>query len=106
MAAVDAVRAGYGVALLAAPGAVSRAPVDARAAAIARVLGGRHLAQAAVLAAHPSPRWRAAGALVDALHGASMIAVARAAPRYRRLAIDQAWTAAAFAAAQLIDARR
>jgi hypothetical protein len=63
---------------------------------VARVLGARHLVQAAVLTTHPRPGWRLAGAAVDGVHAASMVALARWSerPLHRRLAARNARTAA------------
>jgi hypothetical protein len=111
-AGLDLVRGAYGAALLLAPARVLRAAVDApldRAALrVARVLGARHLVQAAVLATHPRPSWRLAGAAVDAAHGASMLAVARWSPQpgHRRLAGHSARTAGGFAAAECVTGLR
>lgn len=63
---------------------------------IVRVLGARMAAQAALvrwIAGHrPGDRPRAlrAGAVVDGLHGASMVAAAAVWPRYRRSALTSA----------------
>ncbi|MCD5313306.1 hypothetical protein [Kineosporia babensis] len=66
----------------------------------ARILGARHLAQAAVVASAPS-RFRAArwAAWVDGLHAASMLALAATAPDYRRAALTSAGVAGALSAA-------
>jgi hypothetical protein len=50
-----------------------------RANSVARVLGIRHLAQAAVTAWAPGPDTATAGAVIDLLHAASMLAAAAAA---------------------------
>lgn len=76
---------------------------------VVRVLGGRMAAQALVVrwvAGRSGPRDRRravrAGAAVDGLHGASMIAAAAVFPRYRRSALASA--AVAFVAAGLAGA--
>ena len=124
-ALLTAARACYGMTLLAAPrrviGIVAPAQPGARAVAMIRVLGARHLMQAALtaaaLSATPAPASAMppeamlaeailakavlakaapdgielrtvlpAGAAVDALHAASMIALALAARQVRRAA--------------------
>jgi len=42
------------------------------------VLGAREIVQAAVLTVRPGHAWQLGGAVVDALHGASMLALAAA----------------------------
>ena len=108
---VEAVRAVYGAALLLAPVGVlsspAGSPLDPPAVRVARVLGARHLVQAAVLARHRAPGWRLAGAAVDGAHAASMLALARwsGRPLHRRLAARNAraagWLAVAECAAGL-----
>jgi hypothetical protein len=93
--------AGWGAALLIDPRRVLRAtgadPELAGAVGAARVLGARHLLQAAVLAARPGPtaRWAAA---IDGLHVCSMLALAVVAPSYRRPALASAQVAAGLGA--------
>jgi hypothetical protein len=70
-------RAGYGTALIVAPGpviclATGRSPGRGECRA-ARLLGARHLVQAAVTALAPLPGVFATGAAVDAVHAASML---------------------------------
>ncbi len=120
------IRAGYGVALLCAPGALIRlaagpgaagrprppAEADAqreaapgsRARLVARVLGVRHLAQAALTAAGQradpgSPVPLGGGAAVDLLHAASMLALGAADRRVRRATFTDAAVETALAAA-------
>ena len=92
-------RAAYGAALLAVPSRILRAcggdPADGAALAVARVLGGRHLVQAALAGNDPGAVRRYGGAVVDLLHAASMFAVARMdAPRRRPALIDGSVAAA------------
>ncbi len=124
---VTLVRAGYGVGLVVAPGtlikltggpgAVSRDPPGgrgeaaaraeagaARARMVARVLGVRHLAQAAFTAgtewADPgNPLPLGGGAAVDALHAASMLGLGALDRRVRRTALTDALLETALAAA-------
>lgn len=106
--ALLALRAAYGAGLLLLPAsalrALARAPVDHDAVLVARVLGARQLVQAGVLARVPRPRWWAAGAVVDALHAASMIALSRlgTGSAHRRLAAGDARSAALLAAGGLV----
>jgi hypothetical protein len=125
--ALTLVRAGYGAALLCAPGALIRltagpgaaagrrrrpAEADAqreaapasRARLVARVLGARHLAQAALTAAGQradpgSPLPMGGGAAVDLLHAASMLALGTMDRRVRRTTFTDAAVETALAAA-------
>ncbi|HTS98533.1 MAG TPA: hypothetical protein VMI33_18135 [Streptosporangiaceae bacterium] len=106
---LQAVRAGYGGALLIAPGLVIRLvtgePAGPRARAVARVLGARHLLQAALTtAAGRSAPSLGIGAAVDLVHAASMAALA-ADRRVRRLTLTDALVESALALAGLSAAR-
>jgi hypothetical protein len=101
-ALLPAARAGYGGALVIAPGAVihlitGRFP-GRRARQVTRLLGARHLIQAAVSAFAPMPEVLAAGAAVDALHAGSMIMLAIADRCARRVALTDALAEVLFAA--------
>lgn len=104
------VRGAYGVALCCVPGPLIRLasgqPGDSRARAVARLLGARHLAQAALTAARPSREILVLGAEVDLLHAASMLALAMEDAPRRRLGLTDGLVAAAFAADGLVAARR
>lgn len=104
------VRAGYATALLTRPDAVVAAyggPVPDRGArVVARVLGVRHLLQAAAVAAWPTGAALRAGAVVDLLHAASGLALAGAAPAHRRAALVDTGVATLFAVAGTGAARR
>jgi hypothetical protein len=113
-AALGVVRACYGAALLLAPGPLIRictgCPADSRVRLTARVLGGRHLIQAALTAgAGPSARTGAGGlaasAAVDLMHAASMAGLAAASRPLRRIALTDAILETALAAAGLVVAR-
>lgn len=109
--AVSGVRAGWGVVLIAAPRrvlAASGSSPDSRAArAVLRVLGARHLAQAAVELGVPVPAVAALSAGVDTLHALSGLGLAAVDGRWRRGALTDAAIATAFAVAnQRIAARR
>jgi hypothetical protein len=95
-------RAGYGLALLCAPGlligAATGQAASSRAKGVARLLGARHLAQAAACGAFPVRGLLAAGAAADGLHAASMLALAGADARVRRAVLADAGIEALFAA--------
>jgi hypothetical protein len=97
---VELGRAAWGVLLIAAPGGLLRATgaADRRAARTTmRVLGVRHLAQAALSGLRPRRTTVGVGSLVDALHAASDVAIAAVDPRYRRIAVIDAGIAATWA---------
>jgi len=101
---VPLARAAYGTALLCAPGPLigvctGQAP-SPRARRVARVLGLRHLAQAAVTAWAPGPEVADVGAVIDLLHAASMFALAAADQSLRRAELTDALAATALAVAQ------
>jgi len=96
------IRAGYGAALIWRPGALLAArtgSMPSRAACTTcRVLGVRHLLQAAICAAYPA-RWLVrAGVAVDLLHAASMVALAGGNARMRPAALADSAVASGFAA--------
>jgi hypothetical protein len=101
---VPLARAGYGAALLCAPGpmigVVTGKPPSRRARRVARVLGARHLIQAAVTALNPGPEVVALGVVVDLLHAASMFAFAAAVPDLRDAELADALAATALAVAE------
>lgn len=100
-------RAVWGAALLLAPRAVlavvARGRAQAPVPAVARVLGARHLVQAAVVRTDRPAGWVLAGAAVDAAHAASMVALAALRPDVRRPAAASALVAGSLA---LAGARR
>ncbi len=103
-----AARMVYGAGLLLAPArvlaTVARMPLDREVMVVARVLGARQLIQAAALGGSPGPRKLLAGALVDGLHSASMVAAACWSPQaaHRRLAARDARSAAVLAVAGIV----
>lgn len=107
-AAFVGARALTGVALLAWPRraltAVSGHPPDDHARLYARVLGARHLAEAAILWRWTTPAILRAGAAVDAVHGASA-AVLVGRDDQRRLAALNVASAATWACVGLALAR-
>jgi hypothetical protein len=66
---------------------------------VLRVLGARHLAQAAVSGVAASESLAALGAVVDTLHSGSCVGLAAASGRWRRAALLDAAVEAGFAAA-------
>lgn len=100
--ALQMARAGYGMMLVLAPGpviglATGQVPTR-RTCRVARVLGIRHLMQAALTAVAPRPEVFAIGAEVDAVHSASML-LAAIWPAGRRAALTDALAEAALAVA-------
>jgi hypothetical protein len=99
-----------GTALVIAPGAVlSGVPherIDGPARAFARVLGARHLIQAAITARRHDRTWILAGAAVDAAHAATMAVVAGLRPDWRQVTLTSAATATALSAAGIAESYR
>ncbi len=91
----------WGALLMLAPGRATghtRPAAGPALRAVTRILGGRHVAEAALMARRPGdppPGW-AVG--VDATHAASMLALALASPRLRRAALRSATMAGLLAA--------
>jgi hypothetical protein len=95
-------RAAYGAALVLVPGpviwlATGQRP-SRRARRVAQVLGFRHLIQAGLTAAAPSPAVLAVGGQVDAVHATSMLLLGVVSRAGRRAALTDALTEAALAA--------
>lgn len=106
---LGAVRVGVGAAWglgLAArhPAAGGRLPRLGRVAAA--VLALRDVAQGGLLVSRPLPAAAEAGAVVDVLHGLSMLPVVALAPRYRMAAAVSAAGAATWAATAVVMSRR
>lgn len=101
MKARDTVRLGYGVLLLTRPDRVARAltggGLDRRARLTARILGGRHIAQALVVGRDGRTSVRRIGRALDLLHAASMLLLAAWAPGRTRMALADAAIATLFA---------
>ena len=95
----------YGAILLLTPAQalekLARAPVDRRAAVVARVLGARELVQAEFVRRHPGRPAQLISAAVDGLHAASMFGLAAADRERRTLALNSGATAGAMALAAL-----
>jgi hypothetical protein len=104
------VRAGYGAALLCMPGllitAVTGYPASRQARVAARVLGARHLAQAAICGAMPVRGLIEAGTTADCLHAASMLVLAGSDRQQRAALVADAQFAAVFAAAGAASLQR
>lgn len=106
----ETVRAGYGAALLLAPGPMLRLctgqPAGAAARRVARLLGARQLIQAALTAGTgTSATGLRIGAVVDLAHATSMAGLAVADGRVRAAAAADTLMATAFAATGLGQAR-
>jgi NO-binding membrane sensor protein with MHYT domain len=100
------VRVLWGSALLANPQAIvdklTGEQADPRAWTFARILGTRHLAQAAIACRYHGRRSIVAGAAIDAMHATSMAILAVKSPDYRRPALVSTATATALCAAGLM----
>jgi hypothetical protein len=96
----ELVRAGWGLSMLLAPDVVvsrlGAASPDRATRAVARVLGMRHVAQAALTLAVPSQRVLRWGGYADLAHATTGLALAAADPRYRRAALIDATIATTF----------
>jgi hypothetical protein len=73
---------------------------------VARILGARHLAQATLLAAHPTRGAHLLSTVVDLLHAATMVLLAARSARFRRPAATSACIAVALAAATSVTSRK
>ncbi|TNM67098.1 hypothetical protein FHN55_11250 [Streptomyces sp. NP160] len=103
-------RATWGTALLVAPGPVLRlvgeAEPDPRSRAVVRVLGARHLAQAAFSGRAPGRATLADGAWVDVVHAVTSLALAAGDRPRARLALLDALVALTWGTATARAARR
>jgi hypothetical protein len=105
------VRAAWGGALLLGPHIVlvavgrSQAASVARASVVLRILGARHLAQAALELRRPTADVCTPGAVADALHAGSAIALAACDRTWRRAALLDSTVATGFAIATARTAR-
>lgn len=77
---IELLRAGWGAGLLAAPETVLERVhglrVDRKAVVVARILGARHLIQAGLSGASPSPERLAGGVWVDTVHALTALGLA------------------------------
>lgn len=93
MRTVDLAGGLLGAACLLAPARVARVvggPDDSHGRLFLRVLGVRHLGQAALLTARPTRRTRSLGAAVDATHALSMLGFGLLDEKVRRPAYTNA----------------
>ena len=106
----ELVRGAWGAALLAAPRPLVRhvhgAPVTDLSVRVLRVLGARHLLQAALVTARPSHRVLVVTAAVDLSHGVSMVPLALGGGRYARAGAIETAVAAAWTLVETLRARR
>lgn len=98
-----------GIVLLARPhealDAISHDDLQRRWVVAARVLGVRHLVEAAAITPRPDPRFAEIGALIDGTHALVAAGFGALDPRRRRLTWFNAVIAAAFGAAGVHHAR-
>jgi hypothetical protein len=108
--ALEVGRAAYGLGGLLAPTRLARWELgldpDPATVRVTRVLGVRHLAQATLVTWAGTPTAHVAGAVVDAVHAVSMVAVAFAARRDRRYYVASAVLATSLAALEWRSAAR
>ncbi|OBJ00983.1 hypothetical protein A5659_24345 [Mycobacterium sp. 1165196.3] len=100
--AIELIRAGWGAVLLAAPAEVldhiHGVQVDRKALVVTRILGARHLTQAALSGVNPGPEVLAAGVWVDVVHSATALGLAVLDRRRARGGVTDAAVAATWAA--------
>jgi hypothetical protein len=104
------VRLTWGGLLVAAPATVLRMlaagrPVTGSQARVIRILGARHVLQAAVELTRPTPRARRAGAAVDLLHAMTCAGAVAVSPEWRRPALADGIGALILAGGGLLPAR-
>lgn len=99
--AIELVRAGWGAVLLTAPAEmldhIHGVRVDRKALVVTRILGARHLTQAALSGVNPGPEVLAAGVWVDAVHSATALGLAVLDRRRARGGVTDAAVAASWA---------
>ena len=102
---IELARAAWGAALLFGPRQVMtnvhHLTVDSKSVVIARILGARHLTQAALSGLRPSPEVLAMGMWVDAVHSSTALALAiidrsRARAGLTDAAVAGFWSAAGY----------
>ena len=107
---IEVVRAIWGAALLIGPATVLQqvhgVRADSRSIAVTRVLGARHLTQAALSGIRPTPAVLALGVWVDTVHAGTALTFAAADHARARAAITDAAVAAGWAAAGFRDLAR
>lgn len=106
---IELARAGWGGVLLLAPRMVletiQHGNVDRKSVLVARILGLRHLTQAALSGVGPSPQVLAMGVWVDTAHSAIAVALAAVKRTRARAALTDAAVAGLWAAAGDRDLR-
>ena len=104
------VRAVFGALLVCFPEFLLRAAphrqIDHPADAVARVLGARHLLEAALLGRSRSRRWILVSVVIDSIHAVTAVGFAVLDERHRRLALTNGVTAAVFVIDGSLEARR
>ncbi len=94
---IEVLRGAWGVALLTVParvlGAIHGVRIDTKSRTVARILGARHLTQAALSGYRPSPEVLAMGVWVDTVH--ALTALGLAVSDHRRIRAGLADTAIA-----------
>lgn len=104
---IEAVRAVWGAALMISPRTILEhvhgVRADSRSIAIARILGARHLTQAALSGIRPTPAILALGVWVDTVHAGTALTLAAADHARARAGITDAAVAAGWAAAGFRD---
>lgn len=97
---IELIRGGWGAAMLLVPRQVMQAMdvrVDTRSVVIGRILGARHLTQAALSGFRPSPEVLAMGVWVDLVHALTALALAAADRDRARAGLIDAAAAATWA---------
>jgi hypothetical protein len=105
--AVELVRGAWGACELLMPARLAKLTLaragDSRERLVVRILGGRHVAQAA-LTARAEPVVHMLGGAVDLTHSASMVLLALVDRRRRRAAATSAAVALAFGVVEIVGA--
>lgn len=105
---IEFARAGWGTVLLIAPRTVlARAGLrtDRNALVVTRILGARHLAQATLSGANPTPEILAAGVWVDGVHSLTALGLAVVDRSRARAGVADAVVAALWAGLAAYDLR-
>jgi hypothetical protein len=104
---IELMRAGWGVALLLAPrevlSDVPGVPIGPKTLVVARILGIRHLVQACLSGARPTPEILAAGVWVDFVHSMTALGLAVTDHKHARAALADSVVAAVWCAAGFFD---
>ncbi|KAF0968312.1 hypothetical protein [Gordonia sp. YY1] len=106
---IELLRGTWGTVLLVGPRGVMRAlgvHVDTSSIVVARILGARHIIQAASSGVNPSPEVLAVGVWVDAVHAATAIGLAAADTKRAHAGLLDALVAGIWAASGYRDLAR